>query len=299
MFSTTVIPTVQRPTLARAVRSVLDQTDSGDLEVIVVNDSGTALEAASWMDDRRVRITHTQGQERSAARNAGARLARGRYLHFLDDDDVMLPGGWQAFLDMERTAGPAKWRYGYWRVVDNEGRLLAEFHPGLRGNAFAALVAGEGLPLQASLIAATLFHQVHGFDIDPELIGVEDRDLQRRLALIGDIELVPSVIAAVRVGRHGSTTPWASTAERDRRSRHYALSQPDALARARQSAGTPYWRGRLTRAYGASGVWNLTRGQVATGARQLAAAIAVAAGGWPGPDFVRGVTHRFTALLPD
>ena len=44
MFSSTVIPTVNRPTLSRTVRSVLDQDfTAGDFEVIVVNDSGQTL----------------------------------------------------------------------------------------------------------------------------------------------------------------------------------------------------------------------------------------------------------------
>ena len=44
MFSSTVIPTVNRPTLSRAVRSVLQQNfTADDFEVIVVNDSGQPL----------------------------------------------------------------------------------------------------------------------------------------------------------------------------------------------------------------------------------------------------------------
>ena len=44
VFSSTIIPTVDRPTLGRAVLSVLDQEFAeADFEVIVVNDSGAPL----------------------------------------------------------------------------------------------------------------------------------------------------------------------------------------------------------------------------------------------------------------
>jgi len=47
MFSSTIIPTVNRATLAKAVCSVLDQSFSNaDFEVIVVNDSGQLLPSA-------------------------------------------------------------------------------------------------------------------------------------------------------------------------------------------------------------------------------------------------------------
>jgi len=53
-----------------------------DFEVIIVNDSGQPLPEADWQKSKRVRIINTNRRERSVARNAGAAIARGRYLHF-------------------------------------------------------------------------------------------------------------------------------------------------------------------------------------------------------------------------
>ena len=93
MFCTSIIPTVGRKTLQRAVQSVLDQNFSADeFEVIVVNDSGSPLPFADWQSSPLVRVIHTDHQERCVARNTAAALAKGTYLHFLDDDDWMLPG---------------------------------------------------------------------------------------------------------------------------------------------------------------------------------------------------------------
>ena len=49
MFSSTIIATIARPTLSRAVCSVLDQIlDTDDFEVIVVNDTGQPLPEENW-----------------------------------------------------------------------------------------------------------------------------------------------------------------------------------------------------------------------------------------------------------
>ena len=51
MFCSTIIPTVNRPTLTRAVQSVLNQDyRQDDFEVIVVNDSGRPLSQAAWQE---------------------------------------------------------------------------------------------------------------------------------------------------------------------------------------------------------------------------------------------------------
>ena len=83
MFCSTIIPTVNRPTLSRAVHSVLNQEfDRDDFEVIVVNDSGKQLPDAEWQKSDQVRVINTNRCKLSVARNTGAAIAKGRYLHF-------------------------------------------------------------------------------------------------------------------------------------------------------------------------------------------------------------------------
>ncbi|MDQ1520746.1 MAG: hypothetical protein QOI55_1819 [Actinomycetota bacterium] len=86
-----VIPTYGRPAfLADAVASVLGQRVV-DFECIVVDDASP--EAPVLPDDPRLQLLR---RERNggppAARNTGIDAATGRYLAFLDDDDVWLPG---------------------------------------------------------------------------------------------------------------------------------------------------------------------------------------------------------------
>jgi glycosyltransferase involved in cell wall biosynthesis len=254
IFCSTIIPTIGRNTLSRAVCSVLDQDfyEAG-IEVIVVNDSGGSLPDAEWQHSSQVRIIDTNHRERSVARNTGAAIARGRYLHFLDDDDILLPGALKAFWSKDRECD-ASWLLGGWRTVDNDGNLVDEFNPPLHGNIFALLVSGEGLPFQASLLRTEEFFKAGAFD--PAIIGVEDRDLGRRVALIGEITDIPSVVAEIRIGQQGSTTNWGILAEDDRWGREKALSIQNAFQNLHLSAKSNYWRGRVTRAYFASTMWN-------------------------------------------
>jgi len=195
------------------------------------------------------------------ARNTGAAIARGKYLHFLDDDDWILPDAISALRALDQISD-AVWLYGSYQTVDNEGSIIQEICPERKGNILAILVAGHGIPLQTSLIEAKAFFAAGGFD--PMITGVEDRDLGRRLALIGDIAYSPHIVASIRIGEQGSTTDWGRLAEDDRRGREKALSAPSSYARLRASAFSDYWRGRVSRAYFASSVWNLKRLNILT-----------------------------------
>src|SRR5512139_2062944 len=104
MFCSVVIPTINRPTLSRSVYSVLNQDFSADdFEIIIVNDTGQPLPDMEWLHSEFVQVITTQKRERSVARNTGAAIARGEYLYFLDDDDIMLPGAMKAFWELSQA----------------------------------------------------------------------------------------------------------------------------------------------------------------------------------------------------
>jgi glycosyltransferase involved in cell wall biosynthesis len=98
-----IIPTYSRPDfLPEAIDSVLGQTVN-DLECLVIDDAGPR--PASVPDDPRVRLIRRDlnGGE-PAARNTGIQEARGRFLVFLDDDDVFTRGRLQiALAGLERA----------------------------------------------------------------------------------------------------------------------------------------------------------------------------------------------------
>jgi glycosyltransferase involved in cell wall biosynthesis len=81
------------PYLAETLESVFAQTFS-DFEVILVNDgSPDTDEMEKVIEPYRDRIVYLRQENRGAgaARNTGLRSARGRYVAFLDGDDIWLP----------------------------------------------------------------------------------------------------------------------------------------------------------------------------------------------------------------
>ena len=83
-----VVPTYDRPDFLRsALESVLSQTVT-DYECIVVEDGPPESTAVLPPDSRFRLVRHERNKGVAAARNTGLRKARGRFVTFLDDDDL-------------------------------------------------------------------------------------------------------------------------------------------------------------------------------------------------------------------
>lgn len=88
-----IVPTFNRPNmLSNAIQSILNQTFQ-NFEVIIVNDAGedVASVVGSFNDERLRYVSHSRNKGLAATRNTGIRNAKGKYIAYLDDDDVFLP----------------------------------------------------------------------------------------------------------------------------------------------------------------------------------------------------------------
>lgn len=96
--------------LGESIESVLAQTFS-DFELLIVDDGSTDQTPKilrSLPDPRMCTITLSQNRGIARARNAGIEAARGRYIAFLDHDDVAPPERLEkqvAFLDLHPQVG--------------------------------------------------------------------------------------------------------------------------------------------------------------------------------------------------
>ena len=78
--------------LEKAVNSVIKQTYK-NLEIILVDDgskdsSGVLCDELAKKDTR-IKVIHQENAGLSAARNAGIKLATGKYIGFMDSDDLI------------------------------------------------------------------------------------------------------------------------------------------------------------------------------------------------------------------
>jgi glycosyltransferase involved in cell wall biosynthesis len=211
-----VIPTFHRERqVVEAIDSVLDQ-NSLSIEVLVLDDSreGTAFDAVQSVADSRLRyIKCTEPSEGRPAlvRNRGAALARGRYLHFLDDDDVLENDALAALaacLDATPDAGMA---FGAIIPFGDDEKILRD-----QQSYFceAARVA-RGLRGRMELAANLLFHPtilinsacmgrreqfIASGGYDGEMAVCEDVDLWARIARASNFAYVDRPIVRYRTG---------------------------------------------------------------------------------------------------
>lgn len=195
-----IIPTYNRPDkLPRAVKSVLGQTFRS-VEALVVNDCGADVSGIlAEIGDARVRLVNQErNQGLAAARNRGLDEARGSYVGYLDDDDILTPAHYEKLLPALHASGK-RLAYsgallveerlgsdGVWRFEDQAVVMNRPFDSGW-------LQYQNLFPVHACLHERSLVDQVGGFD--PALEAHEDYDLWLRFHTLGDFVHVPETTA--------------------------------------------------------------------------------------------------------
>ena len=165
-----IIPTYNRPDLLdRAIESALAQTQT-PFEVVVVDDwSQPPADVPSDSRVRLVRLPANRGN--AAARNAGLAAARGRWITYLDDDDVLLPTMAErslAALEQSDLPAPVAVISGL-EVVGPDGRVIERRLPPTlpRGFHFALEEAPAGtsfLSKQTLFVERDVLRSIGGFD---------------------------------------------------------------------------------------------------------------------------------------
>ena len=177
-----VLPTYKRAhLLAQAIRSVLDQTHA-NLELIVVDDNSpddTAAVVQSF-DDPRIRyLKNDPNLKLPRALNRGFALAKGDYLTWTSDDNLLAPTAIEKMVGVLAT-GDCDFVYAdYWLFSeqDTDGRPLAPQHDRLPDT----LQLDKGNHIGACFLYTRRLYKSVG-DYDPELFLVEDYDYFLRAA---------------------------------------------------------------------------------------------------------------------
>lgn len=187
-FFSVVIPSFKSAeTVGEAVRSALSQRGV-DLEVIVIVDGSPQdddLEATNaGAGDPRLRVIRIPNGGVSLARNIGAGLAQGRYLAFLDADDMLLPGALKAHADALVQNPDTDLSFGrvlFWRPGDQDKGRTSSFEEFLP----LPMILGDNQISTASNIVVhrDRFIEVGGFNTNLRLS--EDQEFLGRFALSG------------------------------------------------------------------------------------------------------------------
>jgi glycosyltransferase involved in cell wall biosynthesis len=194
-----VLPTRDRYRfLNRAVTSALAQTGV-QLEVLVVDDASTDAtnEMMSQLADPRVRyVRKTVSEGVSAARNTGISEAKGRWIAFLDDDDVWSPDKLARQVSVMDANGTA-WSFGGDVAVDSELNILGGGPPPSSDEVVRLVERHNSVPAGASnvVVSAEALAAAGPFDIG--LTNSEDWDMWIRLARAGPPDSVSRPLVAI------------------------------------------------------------------------------------------------------
>ena len=188
--------------ICHALSSVLAQT-CADWECIVVDDGSADATRAIVRDftakDPRVRLIERTNGGPGAARNQGAAEATGKYLSFLDSDDVWTPYTLETYRDALEKAGWPEYLAGQLRPFSQDAEVRQWTREPMRADLFpdaiaaccdGAVVAGIGM----TVVLADAFRRTGGFLQDR--INAEDHDFTLRL---GDCRGFAAVRAPVTV----------------------------------------------------------------------------------------------------
>ena len=186
-----VIPTYQRPgPLADCLGALARQDfDRERFEVVVVDDGGAvALDAVvdSFRDRLTIRLLRQDNAGPGAARNTGAREARGRHLAFTDDDCLPEPG-WLAALERVFESSPEAMVGG--RIVNSlDDNVFAAASQTISDVAYDHFNDADGNARFISSnnmgLPAEVFREIGGFDASFR-IASEDRELCDRWLSLG------------------------------------------------------------------------------------------------------------------
>lgn len=179
-----VVPVYNRAhSVGPTLKSIQDQT-YGEFECIVVDDGsadGAELErAVRALSDARFHYIRRENGGGGAARNTGIKAARGKYIAFLDSDDLFLPQKLERFVGRMRD-DPRQAGYSYLYVDRGVGKYWIRPDRPIRAGEdmgeylFVAnqFVATPSLVLHRSTATATLF--------DPTVPKGQDLDFCLRL----------------------------------------------------------------------------------------------------------------------
>jgi glycosyltransferase involved in cell wall biosynthesis len=212
-----IVPTFNRLQYLRtAIDSIFNQTHS-DWELLIADD-GSAEATREYLREmsclpkvKVIWLSHTGIP--AAVRNAGLREAGGKYVAFLDSDDLWDSRKLEVQLAVMQTHSLCRWSYTAFTDVDEFGVVLpTEIHRRwvpCDGKIFERMLRGEA-SLRTPCVLATrqLLMEAGGFD--ESISSGEDYDLWYRLALRSDIAVIDEPLVKIRHHRENHSADWSS-----------------------------------------------------------------------------------------
>jgi glycosyltransferase involved in cell wall biosynthesis len=241
-----VIPTYNHaPFLQKALLSVVNQTYS-NVEVLVINNFSTDETEAVVSSFANPKITlhnfHNHGII-AASRNVGIKQATGKFVAFLDSDDIWYP---EKLADCvaDLASGSDVVCHGELWVTNNHSSRKVMYGPEKNATYSKLLHRGNCISTSTVVAQKTILNQIGGFSEREDFVTAEDYDCWMRIAAVTErIIFIPKVLGEYH--RHDGNASNAVTknyaAEIAVIASHFNRKHPTILRAVR-------WRHRRARA---------------------------------------------------
>ena len=207
-----IMPTFNRaPLISASIKSVLAQTNI-DFEIIVVDDGSTdnTREVIAGFKDPRIKYIYQENSGVSAARNTAIETSTGKYIAFLDSDDILVEKSLGKRVGVLERHSQAAFSYGKAYLMDEKGHIFGfrkqqdevSYVQEGRDEIKKAILNGNQIPTSTILARRICLNKVGLFNTSFKN-GSEDFDLWVRLARSYPVAYIGEPLVIYRV--HGSS----------------------------------------------------------------------------------------------
>jgi len=174
--------------VADAIHSAINQSYK-ELEIIIVDDGSndSSPDIIQSINDPRIIRINQRNKGGSAARNRGLEIAKGKFIKFLDADDILLPDAIERQLENSKDLGEGEIAFGDFNFMNREGKVTTtnkfEDSRSLTGDPATFFLANWKILISCPLHKKEYLLRIDGFD--EKLSFGQESDLHFRLALNG------------------------------------------------------------------------------------------------------------------
>ncbi|MBA4211874.1 MAG: glycosyl transferase family 2 [Polaromonas sp.] len=201
--------------LEEALQSVVSQS-SVNMEIIIVNDGSTDDDYERYtLLDKRIKVIHLSGFGVSHARNVGMIQAAGKYIAFLDADDVWFPGKLRAqiaYLELHPEVGIVFGGFTRWiqmaggefpaaSSLSKDCSQLVSADPSRSGWLYTRLLAGLLVGMNTAVVRREVYTAIGGFN--ESMRQGEDYDFWLKASRVAEMHSLAGEVALYRI--HGSS----------------------------------------------------------------------------------------------